>query len=119
VRRIKVLPDTLQFIVCKSRSDFPESASIQRHIIVSSLGFTALQTTLLGCLDGVVTIWVRVTGAAKILNRRAHMAALYLIPDLIGVFLVNFLPWDNKIGLLFAVWTTGKTIRSKSFFQPM
>ena len=36
------------------------------------------------------------------------MGAIFFIPNLLGVFLVNFLPWSDKIGLLFAEWITGQ-----------
>ncbi|KAJ7871731.1 MFS general substrate transporter [Mycena leptocephala] len=80
-----------------------------RQIIVSSFGFTALQTTLLGCVDGVieiVTIWTGVTIAAK-LNSRAWVAFIYFIPNILATILVNVLPWSNKVGLLFSVWLAG------------
>ncbi|KAF5347283.1 hypothetical protein D9756_009992 [Leucocoprinus leucothites] len=102
-------PKTWLFALFAALDNVPSSFLNQRQIIVSSFGFTPLQTTLLGCVDGVieiVTIFVGVTIAAKIANSRAYIAALFFVPDLIGVFLVNFLPWTNKVGLLFAVWTT-------------
>ncbi|KAJ7871730.1 major facilitator superfamily domain-containing protein [Mycena leptocephala] len=78
----------------------------QRQIIVSSFGFTTLQTTLLGCVDGVieiVTIWTGVTISAR-LNSRAWVAFFYFIPNVLGTILVNVLPWSDKVGLLFSVW---------------
>ena len=47
------------------------------------------------------------TIAAKIPNSRAYVGSIYLIPNILGVFLINFLPWSNKVGLLFSVWITG------------
>ncbi|KAF7363012.1 MFS general substrate transporter [Mycena venus] len=81
----------------------------QRQIIVSSFGFTTLQTTLLGCVDGIVeivTIWTGVTIAAR-LDSRAWVAFIYFIPNVLGTILVNVLPWSDKVGLLFSVWLTG------------
>jgi hypothetical protein len=83
----------------------------QRQIIVASFGFTYLQTTLLGCVDGVVeivTIWTGVEIVSRIPNSRAYVAALYTVPNLLGVFLINFLPWENKVGLLSSIWITGE-----------
>lgn len=88
----------------------PNSLTNQRQIIVSSFGFSSLQATLLGCVDGVVTIttiWSGVWLAARFPNSRAYVAIIYTIPNIIAVFLINFLPWENKIGLLFAQWTSG------------
>ena len=87
--------------------------SNQRQIIVAGFGFTSLQTTLLGCVDGfieIVTIWTGVTLVAHLRDARAYVGAIYFIPNIIGVFLINLLPWHNKIGLLFAQWTTGASL---------
>jgi len=88
----------------------PNSLTNQRQLIVQSFGFSTLQTTLLGCVDGVVEIFTILTGvwiAARIPNSRAYVSIIYMIPNVLGVFLVNFLPWENKVGLLFSVWLTG------------
>ncbi|CAA7262313.1 unnamed protein product [Cyclocybe aegerita] len=103
-------PKTWLFALFSALDNVPNSLTNQRQIIVSSFGFTPLQTTLLGCVDGVieiVTIWTGVTIAARIPDSRAYVGALYMVPNVLGVFLVNFLPWENKIGLLFSVWITG------------
>ncbi|KAG5724303.1 Thiamine pathway transporter THI73 [Termitomyces sp. T112] len=103
-------PKTWLFALFSALNNIPNSLTNQRQIIVSSFGFTALQTTLLGCVDGIVeivTIWTGVTLAAKIRNSRAYISVAYSIPNLLGVFLVNFLPWEDKVGLLFSVWITG------------
>lgn len=104
-------PKTWLFALFSALNNVPNSLTNQRSIIVSSFGFTPLQTTLLGCVDGIieiVTIWTGVKIAAQIPNSRAYVGFLYFIPNLLGVFLVNFLPWENKIGLLFSVWITGR-----------
>ncbi|KAI0759893.1 major facilitator superfamily domain-containing protein [Irpex lacteus] len=88
----------------------PNSLTNQRQIIVSSFGFSTLQTTLLGCVDGtveIVTIWTGVTLAARLKDSRAYVGTVYFIPNILGVLLINLLPWENKIGLLFGQWLTG------------
>ncbi|KAI5900471.1 MFS general substrate transporter [Schizophyllum commune H4-8] len=103
-------PKTWLFALLAAMNNIPNSLTNQRSIIVASFGFTTLQTTLLGCVDGlveIVTIWTGVTIAAKIPNSRAYVGSIYLIPNILGVFLINFLPWSNKVGLLFSVWITG------------
>ncbi|KAF9447764.1 MFS general substrate transporter [Macrolepiota fuliginosa MF-IS2] len=103
-------PKTWLFALLSALDNVPNSLTNQRQIIVSSFGFTPLQTTLLGCVDGVVeivTIWVGITIAARIPNSRAYVGALFMVPNLLGVFLINFLPWSDKVGLLFAQWVTG------------
>ena len=82
----------------------------QRQIIVSSFGFSNLQTTLLGCVDGlieIVTIFTGVTVAAKFKDARAYVGASWFLPNILGVLLINLLPWSNKVGLLFGQWLTG------------
>ncbi|TRM58593.1 major facilitator superfamily domain-containing protein [Schizophyllum amplum] len=103
-------PKTWLFALFSALNNIPNSLTNQRSIIVTDFGFSTLQTTLLGCVDGVieiVTIWTGVTIAVKIPNSRAYVGSIYLIPNILGVFLVNFLPWSDKIGLLFSVWLTG------------
>ncbi|KAH9039521.1 MFS general substrate transporter [Lactarius pseudohatsudake] len=109
---IEALTDkkTWLFALFAALDNIPNSLTNQRQIIVSSFGFTPLQTTLLGCVDGVVeivTIYTGVTIASRIPNSRAWVAIAYFVPNLLGVFLVNFLPWHDKVGLLFSVWLTG------------
>ncbi|KAG6902418.1 hypothetical protein C0995_000344 [Termitomyces sp. Mi166 len=92
-------PKTWLFALFAAFENIPNSLSNQRSIIVNSFGFTTLQTTLLGCVDGViaiVSIWSGVVIATRIPNSRAYVACAYFIPDILGVFLLNFLPWDNK-----------------------
>lgn len=89
----------------------PNSLTNQRQIIVSSFGFTALQTTLLGCVDGlieIITIWTGVKLAARYKDARAYVGIIYFIPNLLGVLLLNLLPWENQVGLLFSQWLTGE-----------
>ncbi|KAF8962206.1 MFS general substrate transporter [Flammula alnicola] len=103
-------PKTWLFALFSALDNVPNSLTNQRQIIVSSFGFTPLQTTLLGCVDGVieiVTIYTGVNLAARWPDSRAYVAFVYFIPNIMGVFLINFLPWSNKVGLLFGQWTTG------------
>ncbi|KAF5343546.1 hypothetical protein D9758_012942 [Tetrapyrgos nigripes] len=103
-------PKTWLFALFSALDNVPNSLTNQRLIIEMSFGFNNLQTTLLGCVDGlveIVTIWTGVTLAARIPNSRAYVAFIYFIPNLLGVFLINFLPWSDKVGLLFAQWLTG------------
>ncbi|KAF4611626.1 hypothetical protein D9613_003985 [Agrocybe pediades] len=103
-------PKTWLFALFSALDNVPNSLTNQRQIIVSSFGFSPLQTTLLGCVDGVieiVTIWTGVRLAARIPNSRAYVGFIYFLPNILGAFLVNFLPWSNKVGLLFSVWLSG------------
>ncbi|KAG1775687.1 major facilitator superfamily domain-containing protein [Suillus placidus] len=92
--------------LCRARSDTElaqQSTANHRDII----GFSALQTTLLSCVDGfmeVATIWTGVMIVSRIPNSRAYVGAVYFIPALVGVLMIEFLPWSNQIALLFAIW---------------
>jgi len=103
-------PKTLLFALFAALDNVPNSLTNQKQIIVSSFGFTPLQTTLLGCVDGIVeivTIFTGVTLASRIPNSRAYVGFIYFIPNVMGVFLINFIPWSDKVGLLFAQWING------------
>ncbi|CCM05266.1 uncharacterized protein FIBRA_07477 [Fibroporia radiculosa] len=103
-------PKTWLFALFSALNNVPNSLTNQGQMIVASFGFTYLQTTLLGCIDGVIeiaTIWTGVHLAAHYQNARAYVGAVYFIPNLIGVLLLNVLPWSNRLGLLCAQWLTG------------
>ncbi|KAF8841634.1 MFS general substrate transporter [Paxillus ammoniavirescens] len=103
-------PKTWLFALFAALDNVPNSLTNQQQIIVSSLGFTYLQTTLLGCIFGVVEIITIFTGvhlSAHFKNGRAYVGAIYFIPTLVGVAVVNLLPWSNKAGLLVGQYMTG------------
>ncbi|KAF8268361.1 MFS general substrate transporter [Lactarius quietus] len=109
---IEALTDkkTWLFALFAALDNVPNSITNQLQIIVSSFGFTPLQTTLLGCVPGVieiVAIYAGVTIASRIPNSRAWVAIICFVPNILSVFLVNFLPWHDKVGLLFSVWLAG------------
>lgn len=96
-------PKTWLFALFAVLDNIPNSLTNQQNLIVSSFGFTYLQTTLLACIPGVVeivTIWTGVKLAARFKNGRAYVGAIYFVPSLIGIALVNLLPWSDKAGLL-------------------
>ena len=102
-------PKTWLFALFAAFNNIPNSLTNQIQIIIVSFGFNPLQTTLLGCVSGVieiVTIFIGVTIASRIPNSIAYVGIGCFIPSFLGVFLVNFLPWHDKVGLLFAVWLT-------------
>ena len=102
-------PKTWLFALFAALSGVVGSVVNQLQIIVVSFGFNPLQTTLLGCVFGViiiVSIYTGVTIASRISNSVAWVGIAYYIPSLLGVLLVNLLPWHDKVGLLFSVWMT-------------
>jgi MFS transporter, ACS family, allantoate permease len=103
-------PKTWLFALFSVLDNIPNSLTNQIQIIIVSFGFNPLQTTLLSSVSGVieiVTILTGVTIASQIPGSIAWVGILFFIPNLLGVFLVNFLPWHDKVGLLFALWLTG------------
>jgi MFS transporter, ACS family, allantoate permease len=104
-------PKIWLFALFAAINNVPTSLTNQLQLIVVSFGFNPLQTTLLGCVIGVVvivTIFTSVQIASRIPNSIAWVGIAYFVPSLLGVFLVNFLPWHDKVGLLFAVWIARK-----------
>jgi hypothetical protein len=99
-------PKTWIFALFSALSQIP-SLTNQRQIIVTSFGFTTLQTTLLNCVDGLIEIVAICTGimiVSRIPNSRAYVGAIFFIPALAGVLMMEFLPWNNQIGLLCSIW---------------
>jgi ACS family allantoate permease-like MFS transporter len=102
-------PKTWLFALFAAFNNVPNSVSNQLQLIIQSFGFNVLQTTLLGSVSGVfeiLTIFSGVTIASRIPNSIAWVGIAYCIPCIMGVFLVNFLPWHDRVGLLFSVWIT-------------
>ncbi|KAF8197567.1 major facilitator superfamily domain-containing protein [Pholiota molesta] len=90
-------------------ANIANSLTNQRQLIVNQFGFTPFQTTLLGCVDGVVeilSVFLGVTLAAQRYIGRGYAAALIFAPALLGAILVNTLPSHNKVGLLFSYWVS-------------
>ncbi|KAF8259251.1 MFS general substrate transporter [Lactarius quietus] len=119
-RMIEALTDkkTWLFAIFIALASVQNSISNQFQIITSSFGFTPIKTTLLSCVNGVIiiiAIYSGVTIASRIPNSRAWVAIIYYIPNIFSVFLINFLPWHDRVLLMFSVWlsamaTTGSAI---------
>ncbi|EED79307.1 predicted protein [Postia placenta Mad-698-R] len=100
-------PKTWLFFFFAAISNVTNSLSNQRQIIVAEFGFTDIQTTLLGCVDGVVeiiVIYCTTTSAAYWPNGRAYSGALAYCVAILGSILVNALPSKDRVGLLFCYW---------------
>ncbi|KAH9991569.1 major facilitator superfamily domain-containing protein [Russula vinacea] len=108
-------PKTWLFALYAAINNVPSSVINQLQIIIVSFGFNPLQTTLLGCVygvGGIVSVLTAVTIASRIPNSIAWVGIAYYIPSFLGMLLVNFLPWHDKVGLLFSVWITITTASS-------
>ena len=89
----------------------------QLQLVIVSFGFNPLQTTLLGSVYGliiIVSVFTGVTIVSRIPNSIAWVGIAYYIPSVLGMLLVNFLPWHDKVGLLVSVWMTGTHDVSRS-----
>ncbi|KAK0234042.1 MFS general substrate transporter [Armillaria fumosa] len=111
-RMIEALTDikTWLFALFSVLANIPNSLANQRQLIILSFGFSNLNTTLLGCVPGavaVLAVWTGTSIAARIPNSRAWVSVVYLIPNLAAVFLMLFLSWDNKVGLLVTLFFAG------------
>ncbi|KAK0209122.1 major facilitator superfamily domain-containing protein [Desarmillaria ectypa] len=109
---IEALTDikTWLFALFSLLANIPNSLANQRQIIILSFGFSNLNTTLLGCVPGVVAVlavWSGTAIAARIPNSHAWVGVAYLIPNLAAVFLMLFLSWDEKVGLLVTLFFAG------------
>ncbi|KIK59493.1 hypothetical protein GYMLUDRAFT_669072 [Collybiopsis luxurians FD-317 M1] len=106
---VETLCDTKVWIMAllAATANIPNSLTNQRQLVISQFGFTPIETTLLGCVDGVVeilTIWLGVSLAGMKCIGRAYACIILYIPGLLGALLVNLLPSHMKVGLLFGYW---------------
>ena len=109
-------PKTWLFALYMGLNSAPASTANQIQIIMVSFGFDPLHTTLLQCVSGVVgimAIYTSVTIVSSITNSIAWVGIAVYILSIPGVFLVNFLPWHDKVGLLFSVWITSAYLVSR------
>lgn len=100
-------PKTWLMAFFAGSANIVNSLTNQRQLIVAEFGFNDIQTTLLGCVDGVVeilTIWLAVVLASQPSIGRSYAGVLMYIPAILGAILVSTLPFSNKIGLLFSYW---------------
>jgi MFS transporter, ACS family, allantoate permease len=102
-------PKTWLFALFAGFNNVPNSVANQSQLIIVSFGYDTLQTTLLGSVTGIieiVAIFTSVTISSRIPNSIAWVGIANFVPCLTGVFLINFLPWHDKVGLLFSLWIT-------------
>ncbi|PSN72464.1 MFS general substrate transporter [Corynespora cassiicola Philippines] len=100
-------PKTWLFFLHAWSQEMANGLTNQYSLIIKSFGFTTLQTTLLGCVNGLTAI-VSLGAAALILaktrNCRAWLSAAAYVPPIISCVLLIALPWSNRWGLLTAIW---------------
>jgi len=112
-------PRTWLFALFAATSNVVNSLTNQRQLIVAQFGFNDIQTTLLGCVDGVVeivAIFVGVTLASQKHVGRAFSGVLMYVPAILGSILVSALPFSDTVGLLFSYWISIFAIAPFSIF---
>ncbi|KAI9679004.1 MAG: hypothetical protein M1822_007430 [Bathelium mastoideum] len=105
-------PKTWMFFFHAWGQEMSNGLTSQYSLIIQSFGFTTLQTTLLGCVTGLVAL-VSLALAAFVLARtkncRAWISAAAYIPAIVASVLSLSLPWGNRWGLLVAIWLRSTT----------
>ncbi|KAJ3537972.1 hypothetical protein NM208_g6101 [Fusarium decemcellulare] len=100
-------PKTWLFFLHAWSQEMANGLTNQYSLIIKSFGFTTLQTTLLGCINGVTAL-ISLGAAAWILAKtkdcRAWLSAAAYIPPIISCIMLLTLPWSNRWGLLTAIW---------------
>src|SRR5260370_17287463 len=92
-------PKTWLFALFAAVTNVPTSISIQLQLIIVSLGYNTLQSTLLASVPaviGIVAISTSVKFSSRVLNSIVWVGIVCFFPILIKTFLLNFLPIYNK-----------------------
>ncbi|CAK7200217.1 hypothetical protein SEUCBS139899_002908 [Sporothrix eucalyptigena] len=103
-------PKTWLFFFHAWSQEMANGLTNQYSLIIQSFGFTTLQTTLLGCLTGLVSLVSLLAAAwtlAKTKNARAWVAAASYVPAIVSSIMLITLPWSNRAGLLVAIYIRG------------
>ncbi|KAL1876849.1 hypothetical protein VTK73DRAFT_9151 [Phialemonium thermophilum] len=100
-------PKTWLFFLHAWSQEMANGLTNQYSLIIKSFGFTTLQTTLLGCVNGVTAI-ISLGAAAWVLAKtrqcRAWLSAASYILPIVSCIMLLTLPWHNRWGLLAAIW---------------
>ncbi|KZT03194.1 MFS general substrate transporter [Laetiporus sulphureus 93-53] len=94
---------TWLFFLFSALDNVPNSLTNQTQIIMDSFGFTNEETTLFALVSGtieLITISSGVQLASRLKDARAYVGFCWYLPTLLGILLVNLLPWTDKVGLL-------------------
>jgi MFS family permease len=100
-------PKTWMFFFFAAVADLQGGLGIEYAIIIKGFGFNTLQTTLLNIPSGfamIISITLGTIALKKFPNSRTIIAALGFVPGVIGCFLLMYLPWSNKAGLLTSIY---------------
>ncbi|KAJ5899313.1 hypothetical protein N7495_004057 [Penicillium taxi] len=105
-------PKTWLFFLHAFSQEMANGMTNQYSLIIKSFGFTVLQTTLLGCVSGLISFF-SLGSAAVILyntkNCRAWISLIAYIPGALSSILLLALPWSNRWGLISGIWVRSTT----------
>ncbi|KAF8848455.1 MFS general substrate transporter [Acephala macrosclerotiorum] len=100
-------PKTWMFFLHAWSQEMANGLTNQYSLIINSFGFTVLQTTLLGCVNGItalVSLGVAAWFLAYTKNTRGWLSSTsYILPTISSILLLT-LPWSNRWGLITAIW---------------
>ncbi|KAH8760546.1 major facilitator superfamily domain-containing protein [Diaporthe sp. PMI_573] len=100
-------PKTWLFFLHAWSQEMANGLTNQYSLIIKSFGFSTLNTTLLGCINGLTAL-VSLGTAAFILSRtknaRAWLSAGAYILPIVSCIMLIALPWSNRAGLLAAIY---------------
>ncbi|KAG8911182.1 hypothetical protein FRC00_006935 [Tulasnella sp. 408] len=98
------------FFLFAAVSNLQGGVGVVFGLIIKDFGFNVLETTLLGIPMGAATI-IAITFGTTLLhfypNSRCAIAIFGFVPCTICCFVLMFLPWENKAGLLVAFYLLG------------
>lgn len=100
-------PKTWLFFLHAWSQEMANGLTNQYSLIIKSFGFSTLNTTLLGCINGLTAL-VSLGAAAFILSRtrnsRAWLSAGAYVLPIVSCIMLIALPWSNRAGLLAAIY---------------
>ncbi|KAJ5924588.1 hypothetical protein N7466_008775 [Penicillium verhagenii] len=105
-------PKTWLFFLHSWSQEMANGITNQYSLIINSFGFTVLQTTLLGCVTGIVSFFSLATAAIVLYNTknsRAWISLIAYIPGALSSILLLALPWSNRWGLISGIWIRSTT----------
>ncbi|TDL22854.1 MFS general substrate transporter [Rickenella mellea] len=108
---IEAITDTkcILFFLFGAIADLQNGIGVQYSLVIKSLGFTTLQTTLLNIPSGFAQIFC-VTLCCYLLgkfpNSRSWLNILFWIPGIVAAIVQIWLPFHNKVGHLIAIYVT-------------
>lgn len=100
-------PKTWLFFLHSWSQEMANGLTNQYSLIIKSFGYSTLETTLLGCINGLtalVSLGVAAFILSKTKNARGWLSSAAYILPIVSCILLIALPWSAKKGLLAAIY---------------